>query len=478
MERRPPLSDFRLDAPPPARVDAGRDLTWVFSGWARRPDARVRAATLSLGGRSFAARTPAVRLDAEDTPGRTGANVVCGFVGVAELPGDLPVGELDAVLRLDWDDGATESRSLGTLAVVADAAEAESRLIAQSGRRLVAVCMATYNPDPVLFRAQIASLIAQTHQDWICLIQDDGSSEACWREIVEATAGDIRFQLDRNPVNLGFYRNFERSLTRVPPEAAFVAFADQDDSWHPDKLSALIEPLEAGAVLAFCDMRVVDRRGNVLSDVFWPGRQGRHDEPGAVLMANVVTGCACLFRAELLKRALPFPQVGRHAYHDHWIACCAAGSGRVAYVAQPLSDYVQHGGNTLGYRRAGFRLIAKAATALALAPLVALALCARGVRQRWSGVFNLLIGSALQEYLVRAAFAETLRRRGLMSDGANAVPADFPLDQGAQRFLIRAGLAPGRRGIAYRATALRLLAGLKIERLLVALADWRFPGSN
>lgn len=477
MERPPPPSELRLDAPPPERVDGRRDLTWVFSGWARRPDARLRATQLSLGGQSFAGRTPAVRLDAEDTLGRTGANIVCGFVGVANLPAGLPTAELDAVLRLDWDDGVQETRHLGAVTVAVDASPQDGPAKI-SERRLVAVCMATYNPDPALFRAQIASLVAQTHQDWICLIQDDGSTEACWREIIDATAGDARFQLDRNPVNLGFYRNFERSLTRVPPDAAFVAFADQDDSWHPDKLRVLIGPLESGALLAFCDMRVVDRQGTVLSEVFWPGRQGRHDQPGAVLMANVVTGCACLFRAELLERALPFPQVGRHAYHDHWIACCAAGAGSVAYVPQPLSDYVQHGGNTLGYRRAGVRLIAKAATALLLAPLVAVALCAHGVRRRWSGVFNLLIGSALQEYLVRAAFAETLRRRGLLPDGPDAVPADFPLDQGAQRFLIRAGLAPGRRGIAYRATALRLLAGLKIERLLVALADWRFPGSN
>ncbi len=467
-----PLSDLRLDGAVPTHVDLRHDFTWLFSGWAHRPGAGLRGAVLSVGPAAFTAQAPLVRLDAEAalTEGGAAPGIpACGFAGLASLPAGLSGPDLAISLRLDWDDGEREVRPLGTVEVVRG--EAPARTPAD---RLVAVCMATYNPDPELFRAQVASLVAQTHRNWICLIQDDGSTEERWREIVAATAGDDRFQLDRNPANLGFYRNFERSLSRVPADAAFVAFSDQDDAWYPDKLRRLIEPLEAGAVLAFCDMRVVDRRGGVLSEVFWPGRQGRHDQAGALLMANVVTGCACLFRAELLDRALPFPQVKRYAYHDHWIACCAAGAGPVAYVPEPLSDYVQHGGNTLGYRRAGIRLVAKAAAALVLSPLVAAAACVDGVRRRWAGVFRLLVDSARQEYLVRVAFAEALRRRGLLPDGADA----FPLGRGEKRFLVRAGLIPGRRGIAYRVTALRLLAGLAVERIMIRLAGRTTSGSR
>ena len=451
------LSTLHMDQDPPERVESGHAVAWAFSGWAHRPDARLGGVTLTLGDTVFTARAPIVRIDVD-------LSMACGFAGVALLPSDAPAGRVAMVLTLDWDDGRREVRSLGSLDILEAGFPAPP---AKREGRLVAVCMATYNPAPALFRAQIASLRAQTHENWICLIQDDGSSPERWNEIVAATTDDPRFQLARNPVNLGFYRNFERSLTRVPSEAAFVAFADQDDVWHPDKLAALIEPLEAGAVLAFSGMRVVDPDGAVLSEVFWPGRQGRYDHPLPLLTANVVTGCACMFRTDLLERALPFPLAGRYAYHDHWVACCAAGAGTVAYLPRPLNNYVQHGGNTLGYRKAGGRLIAKSVAALALSPAVALATCLPPIRKRWGHVLSLLIDVAGAEYTMRAAFAETLRQRGLLSEDAAAKA--YPTDAGAKRFLLRALLVRGRQGIAYRATALRLLAGLVTERTLRAL---------
>jgi len=456
------LSTLRLDQDPPERVQAGHAFAWVFSGWAHRPNVRLRGVTLALGDAVFIAQAPIIRIDA-DLP------MACGFAGVVMLPPSLPssgapAGRVTLALSLEWDDGCCEVRSLGTLDILDAGVPAPP--VNREGR-LVAVCMATYNPAPALFRAQIDSLRAQTHENWVCLIQDDGSSPECWDEIIAATADDPRFRLARNPVNLGFYLNFERCLTRVPPEAAFVAFADQDDVWHLEKLAALIEPLEAGAMLAFSGMRVVTPDGSVLSNVFWPGRQGRYDHPLPLLTANVVTGCACMFRSELLERALPFPLAGRYAFHDHWMACCAAGTGTVAYLPRLLNDYVQHGGNTLGYRRAGGRLIAKAVMALALSPAVALAACLPAVRKRWRRIFSLLIDVAGAEYTMRAAFAETLRQRGLLSEDPGAKA--YPTGSGAKRFLIRALLARGRQGSAYRATVLRLLAGLIAERTLRAL---------
>ena len=35
--------------------------------------------------------------------------------------------------------------------------------------------MATYNPPPHLFARQLASIRAQTHRNWVCIIADDGS---------------------------------------------------------------------------------------------------------------------------------------------------------------------------------------------------------------------------------------------------------------------------------------------------------------
>ena len=62
----------------------------------------------------------------------------------------------------------------------------------------------------------------------------------------------------------GAYRAFERCLTRVAAGVRLIAPCDQDDVWHPDKLAVLAGALErSGALLAYCDLRVVRPDGTV-----------------------------------------------------------------------------------------------------------------------------------------------------------------------------------------------------------------------
>ena len=408
-------------------------------------------------------------------------DLACGFWGLATLPAPQPGEAVRPVLVLEWTDGTREERPAGTVAAEeAPAAPEPGR--AQADGPLVAIAMATYNPDPALFRTQVDSIRAQTHERWICLIEDDGSDDAHWRSILDATAGDARFRPVRNTVNLGFYRNFERALNRVPDEAEFVALADQDDRWAPGRVAALVAALthgtDSGAVLAFGNMRVVDRDGRLVSETFWPGLDSRHDSLDALLMANAVTGCACLFRASLLRLALPFPALGRTAYHDHWIACCAAAAGSIAYLSQSLGDYVQHGSNSLGYRRRpGLRLAAKVAASLVLAPALAVALQSAAARRRLARPLRLLIDLPDAELVCRAAFAETLRQRvRLDEDGRASVTTFLPGPRPGRR-LLTALLRRAPRGRAFRGVAARLFAGLAIGRLTGLVARLHQPPS-
>lgn len=480
---------LHLDPGLPPRVPPHNDLVWGFSGWARRPGARLRAAAVVVGTARFpAAGLNTVRFDAETAQRRHGVepDLACGFWGLATLPATAEGGTQSAVLALEWTDGTREEWPAGTVAVTDTAPPppaAPPGNAPSAGGPLVAIAMATYNPDPALFRAQVDSIRSQTHERWVCLIEDDGSDDAHWRDILEATSGDDRFRPVRNGVNLGFYRNFERALGRVPAEADFVALADQDDRWAPGRLAALMGALadgqQGGTVLAFGNMRVVDGAGRVVSETFWPGLDSRHDSLDALLMANAVTGCACLFRASLLRLALPFPALGRIAYHDHWIACCAAAKGTIAYLPQLLGDYVQHGANSLGYRRRpGLRLAAKLAAALALAPALALATQSATARRRLAKPLHLLIGLPDAELVCRAAFAEALRQKPVAGAGSpaqrTAVDTFLPGPRQGRR-LLAALLRRAPRGRAFRGVAARLLTGLVIGRLTGLLARLRPP---
>lgn len=216
---------------------------------------------------------------------------------------------------------------------------------------LVAICMATFDPDPLLLERQIGSIREQTHERWVCLISDDGSAPERFEVLRALSAGDERFTLSRGEERLGFYANFERALRMVPPDAALVALADQDDRWHPEKLAVLAEALGDGQ-LAYSDMRIVDESGAVVSETFWQGRRNNYTDLASLLLANTVTGAASLFRRELLELVLPFPEPVGDPFHDQWIAAVALATGRIAYVDRPLYDYVQHGGAARGHEAA------------------------------------------------------------------------------------------------------------------------------
>jgi hypothetical protein len=189
----------------------------------------------------------------------------------------------------------------------------------------VAGCLAVHRPDPELLRRQLASLDAQTYRDRTLVRYDDEAG-------------------------MGAYRAFERCLAAAPAEAAFVAPCDQDDVWHPDKLSVLVGALErSGAMLAYSDVRVVTRDGAVLSETYWTDRDNGWRDMGDLLATNVVTGAASLLRREVLDVALPFPPEVDGSIHDHWLALCALAIGELAYVDRPLVDYVQHGANLVGH---------------------------------------------------------------------------------------------------------------------------------
>jgi hypothetical protein len=191
---------------------------------------------------------------------------------------------------------------------------------------VIAVCLAVHRPQPLLLERQLASLDAQRGVEWTLVREDDGEGSGSWSA-------------------------FERCYARVGREVDLVAPCDQDDVWHPSKLATLSAALGAGATLAFCDLRIVDVAGSVISPTYWTDRLATWDDLGAELQTNVVTGAACLVRREVLDVALPFPAELDGSFHDHWLAVCALALGELAYVDQALVDYVQHDANVVGWSR-------------------------------------------------------------------------------------------------------------------------------
>jgi ABC-type polysaccharide/polyol phosphate transport system ATPase subunit/glycosyltransferase involved in cell wall biosynthesis len=280
-------------------------------------------------------------------PARTGDSTLC--IGLrAKLAGGAEaatvLGEIELVPRA-VDAAGTAHGNGGVTAVEEGNGH---RTWHPKGGPLIAIAMATYRAPLKLFRRQIDSIREQTHENWVCVISDDGSPDESVDGMLEILGDDPRFRLHRSDEHRGTYRNFERALELVPAEADFVALCDQDDRWHPDKLQALREAI-GSSELAYSDMRVVEADGTEISDTYWTKRRNNHTNFASLLIANTVTGAACLMRREVLEWALPFPQELPEQLHDHWLAIVAMARGEIAYVPRPLYDYVQHDDAALGH---------------------------------------------------------------------------------------------------------------------------------
>jgi len=221
------------------------------------------------------------------------------------------------------------------------------------------ICVAVYRPDPVLLERQISSIQNQTERGWNCHIGIDGADEPTAALLQGLIAGDDRFVVHAFPENVGFYRNFERVLEAADAASPWIALADQDDYWYPEKIERLLSALMVdGVTLVSGQARLVSPDG------VESGITARHvrDLP-ALMLDNQVTGSFSIFRSSVLSAALPFPEPTDVAFHDHWLGVVAESLGNVVVVDEVLQDYIQHGNNVIGEENGGAQ-VAKRFSAL------------------------------------------------------------------------------------------------------------------
>ena len=219
----------------------------------------------------------------------------------------------------------------------------------ETGKPLISILMAVYEPRMDWLKEQLDSLNAQTYPNLRLYVRDDCSPTVPYVEIqalVEQCITRFPYQIGRNEKNLGSNLTFER-LTREA-EGEYFAYCDQDDVWLPEKLSILQEALERnGAQLVCSDVLAVDGHGEILANSITKLRKRHVFRSGGGLASglmyrNFVIGCTMLLRAEAARGALPFlPDM----VHDHYLALYCAYRGEIQSLMEPLVRYRIHGGN-------------------------------------------------------------------------------------------------------------------------------------
>jgi glycosyltransferase involved in cell wall biosynthesis len=120
----------------------------------------------------------------------------------------------------------------------------------------ISIIMPCYNAAAFIEGA-LASLQAQTHKDWECLVVDDCSSDYSLQVVETIAKTDPRFRLLRLSVNQGpgGARNVGLSAAR----GDWITLLDADDLYQPDRLRYLLSVAQRfSADLVFDNLHIFD----------------------------------------------------------------------------------------------------------------------------------------------------------------------------------------------------------------------------
>ena len=227
------------------------------------------------------------------------------------------------------------------------------------GALVIEVVLPTYNGAAYL-KEQVESIHRQTLRPQRLLVRDDGSSDGTRALLVELQQ-QYGSWLELLPMgrNLGCIANVNGLLEAS--RAPYVALADQDDIWLPEKLVetfALLQRLEhqhgvQQPLLVHSDLELMDADGHRLGSTYAKHQHldPRRTAPEPLALTNVVTGCTAMVNRALLDRALPIPSEA--LMHDWWLALVASCFGAIGWLPQPTVLYRQHGSNVLGAQGLG-----------------------------------------------------------------------------------------------------------------------------
>ena len=215
----------------------------------------------------------------------------------------------------------------------------------------ICIVLCTYNGEKFL-SFFLQSLCNQTEKAKWIVAYDDASTDASV-SVLEKFSEVLPIKIFRGEKNLGHRGAFHQALSfasQYVDDPDFIALADQDDEWIPNKLTLLKKALvkNPSSALAFGDARVIDAFGKEIAPSWriYDGIPDRVSIKAQIAGINHVTGCLSLFRASLLAKILPIPE--GVSVHDRWIAMLAERHGGIYRLSEAVVKYRLHESNAVG----------------------------------------------------------------------------------------------------------------------------------
>jgi glycosyltransferase involved in cell wall biosynthesis len=200
----------------------------------------------------------------------------------------------------------------------------------------------------------LESIFAQTCLPREVLISDDGSNDGTSELILSiALNAPIKVRLIANQTPAGITNNYLNALRFLDP-CDYVAVADHDDIWLPERLQAFLDAFESynSPSLVCCDSLLGDSNLNPIGQTIRGGREKsrqicvKHERMGS--FRSFLKG-----RLPCLAHTLAFPYSLRNIllskpnsisnwYFEEWVTSVAACHGEIVLLPEPLTIYRRH----------------------------------------------------------------------------------------------------------------------------------------
>jgi glycosyltransferase involved in cell wall biosynthesis len=147
-----------------------------------------------------------------------------------------------------------------------------------------------------LFGTTLASVIAQTMDDFELIVVDDASGDAVTADVIDAVRSDERVRLVSHSRSAGEARSRNEAMELA--RGRWVAFLDHDDLWAPTKLADQVTAMDGtGAPWSLTDALTIDGDGAITGAVDLP----RHDMQAALFDGNWIVSSSALVDTALLR---------------------------------------------------------------------------------------------------------------------------------------------------------------------------------
>ena len=199
---------------------------------------------------------------------------------------------------------------------------------------------------------QLESIATQEHQNFVVKIFDDASDAPIILDDKKLKIfSDGQITVFRNKLNLGYSANFLKALEASENSFTYYSYCDQDDIWHPNKLSravGMLSKYDVNTPVLYCSRTEI--YSSKMQKITGISKNFKKKPSFAnAIVQNIAGGNTMIMNNAARDIVVEASRGVNVVSHDWWTYMLITGAGgKVIFDIQPSLKYRQHDKNEIG----------------------------------------------------------------------------------------------------------------------------------